>query len=237
VQRNDDVADGFDALTTAGAFEPRRVFERRAGVVPDILFGVRFEADATTRDVPASVLAALSDDDRRSLEGLTPLRRVERAAGRVAKAAARRALQSAAAPASVSHKNGIAVAYASIDGSASVGVDLEEVFPGAAAIERRVLGDDERRALDAADDSDRDAAVLLRFAVKEAVYKAVHPIADRDDLTFRSLGASMDLAEARRRFAPVDLRWRIDFGPEISCEAEVALAGTRILALARARRR
>jgi enterobactin synthetase component D len=128
---------------------------------------------------------------------LPPIRRAAWAGGRVA---LRRALALAgfAAPAailatprgapalpaglvgSISHKHGhkqaiaVALVAAATDPPATVGIDVEEVrvlYPGVA---ERVLTDRERAALPAAGPA-RDAAVLLRFSAKEAIYKALDP--------------------------------------------------------------
>ncbi len=81
---------------------------------------------------------------------------------------------------SVSHKRTIAVALAARASSprATVGVDVEELRPLRADIARRVLTPDERAALPAEGPA-RDAAVLLRFSAKEAIYKALDPWVQR----------------------------------------------------------
>nr|HEX4318057.1 4'-phosphopantetheinyl transferase superfamily protein [Kofleriaceae bacterium] len=76
---------------------------------------------------------------------------------------------------SISHKHARAAALAAPDAGARVGVDLEVAAPPRIDVSRRVLTDAERAALPAGD----GRAVTLRFAIKEAVYKAVDPFVRR----------------------------------------------------------
>ena len=77
---------------------------------------------------------------------------------------------------SVSHKRSIAVALAAREPSprATVGIDVEELRPLRVDVASRVLTPEERAALPAAGPA-RDAAVLLAFSAKEAIYKALDP--------------------------------------------------------------
>jgi enterobactin synthetase component D len=81
---------------------------------------------------------------------------------------------------SVSHKRAIAVALAARapTSRATVGVDVEELRPLRTDISRRVLTPDERARLPP-DGPARDAAVLLAFSAKEAIYKALDPWVQR----------------------------------------------------------
>jgi enterobactin synthetase component D len=84
-----------------------------------------------------------------------------------------------AAVGSVSHKRTIAVALVAraATPTATIGIDVEEIRSLQAGIDRRVLTPDELADLDelGADGPARDAAVLLRFSAKEAIYKALDP--------------------------------------------------------------
>lgn len=81
---------------------------------------------------------------------------------------------------SVSHKRTIAVALASREATprATLGIDVEELRPLRADIARRILTPEERAAL-LPDGPGRDAAVLLAFSAKEAIYKALDPWVQR----------------------------------------------------------
>jgi 4'-phosphopantetheinyl transferase EntD len=77
---------------------------------------------------------------------------------------------------SVSHKRTIAVALCArqADPRATVGVDVEDLRPLRTDIAPRVLTPDELAVIPASG-PERDAAVLLRFSAKEAIYKALDP--------------------------------------------------------------
>ena len=71
---------------------------------------------------------------------------------------------------SLSHKGGLAAALVAPAGAGHVGVDLERAVAPRADIARRILTPREQAAL-----ADRGAGVTLRFAIKEAIYKAIDP--------------------------------------------------------------
>jgi 4'-phosphopantetheinyl transferase EntD len=77
---------------------------------------------------------------------------------------------------SVSHKRTIAVALCAraAEPRATVGVDVEDLRPLRTDIAPRVLTPDELAVIPAGG-PERDAAVLLRFSAKEAIYKALDP--------------------------------------------------------------
>lgn len=76
---------------------------------------------------------------------------------------------------SVSHKRALAVALVGRDFGATVGVDLEDYGPPRLGIAPRVLTPAELDAIAALDEERRWIALLLRFSLKEAVYKAISP--------------------------------------------------------------
>lgn len=77
---------------------------------------------------------------------------------------------------SVSHKRTIAVALCAPESRPRVtlGIDVEDLRPLRVDVASRVLTPEER-ALLPADGPARDAAVLLAFSAKEAIYKALDP--------------------------------------------------------------
>jgi enterobactin synthetase component D len=79
---------------------------------------------------------------------------------------------------SVSHKGARAAAIVAAFDGAHVGLDLERAAPPKVDIARRILTPHEQAAL-AGDELERGRAVTLRFAIKEAIYKAVDPYVRR----------------------------------------------------------
>ena len=77
---------------------------------------------------------------------------------------------------SVSHTRTIAVALCARESRprATIGIDIEDLRPLRVDVASRVLTTEERAALPA-DGPARDAAVLLAFSAKEAIYKALDP--------------------------------------------------------------
>jgi enterobactin synthetase component D len=75
---------------------------------------------------------------------------------------------------SVSHKGVLAAALISPAGDGHVGIDLERATPPRQDIARRILTPREQAGL-----PDRGRAVTLRFAIKEAIYKAIDPYVRR----------------------------------------------------------
>lgn len=137
--------------------------------------------------MPAEVHA----DERAFASTLSPRRRTEWAGGRLAfwRAAAelgvpRAALGTGAGgePAipqglagSISHKSALAVALVARANGATLGVDLEALSPPRPAIEDIALRSDERDALRGLAEVERWPRLVLAFAVKEALYKALYP--------------------------------------------------------------
>ena len=137
-------------------------------------------------DELADALATLHDDERAAASQLGPRRRREHVAGRVAM----RILLPDAPPigvtdrggpvlpdgwvGSISHKPALAAALVAPAGAGHVGVDLEVAAARPIDVSPRILTPREQAAL-----PDRGAAVTLRFAIKEAIYKAVDPFVRR----------------------------------------------------------
>jgi len=75
---------------------------------------------------------------------------------------------------SVSHKAAWAAALVAPVGAGQLGVDIELAAPPRGDIARRILTEGEQAQL-----PDRGRAVTLRFAIKEAIYKALDPYVRR----------------------------------------------------------
>jgi enterobactin synthetase component D len=75
---------------------------------------------------------------------------------------------------SVSHKAGFAAALVAPAGDGHIGVDLERAEPPRHDISRRVLTPREQTQLPT-EPVARGRAITLRFAIKEAIYKAIDP--------------------------------------------------------------
>lgn len=136
-------------------------------------------------DVDAA-LAALAPAEQRCAAELGPVRRRDYVAGRTA---IHLALASDAAilsddrgapvlppgwVGSISHKAGVAAALIAPAGAGHIGVDLELAAAPRADIARRVLTPREQAAL-----AGGGRGVTLRFAIKEAIYKAIDPYVRR----------------------------------------------------------
>jgi 4'-phosphopantetheinyl transferase EntD len=80
---------------------------------------------------------------------------------------------------SVSHKRDLAIAMASRDVHGTLGVDLEDYAPARLAIAEHVLVPEELEAIRDLPDHRKWIALLVRFSVKEAVYKALDPYVHR----------------------------------------------------------
>lgn len=191
---------------------------------------------------PPEVLAGLPEEERAIAAGLHGFRAPEWVGGRLAlRRAAREALGIELGPVvtgprrepvlppgvagSVAHKRGLAVAIAGPVVAGTLGIDLEDPEPERAGIERLVLTPGELSALPM---PDRWPAVLARFAVKEALYKALHPHVRRH------VGFAEAVVELGGASVPtVSLRLAQREGP-FAVESRIrTIAGGRLLALAR----
>lgn len=81
---------------------------------------------------------------------------------------------------SISHKPNVAVAVVAPSQAGHVGIDLEVAAGRRIDIAPRILTPRERDMLpDPTRERERGRAVMLRFAIKEAIYKAIDPIVRR----------------------------------------------------------
>ena len=80
---------------------------------------------------------------------------------------------------SVSHKRGLAVAMVARDDQGTLGIDLEDYEPERLGIASKVLTPGEQEAVAALPPENRWMGVLIRFSIKESIYKAVDPYVGR----------------------------------------------------------
>lgn len=80
---------------------------------------------------------------------------------------------------SVSHKRTLAIAMASTTLLGTLGVDLEEYGPARPGIASHVLTPRERETIASLAEDRRWIALLLRFSIKESIYKALDPYVRR----------------------------------------------------------
>ena len=76
---------------------------------------------------------------------------------------------------SISHKNKLAVAIVARASLGTLGIDLEMLDPARPGISARVLRPEEQSAVDGLAEGRQWTGTLLRFAIKEAIYKALAP--------------------------------------------------------------
>lgn len=138
---------------------------------------------------------ALTPEERAHALSLGPIRRISWVGGRVAlRAAAQRLGRSLdtigatprGAPSlppglvgSIAHKSRLAVALVEASTTETVGIDLEELDRPRPQIAKLVLRPEERAAVDALPEAERWQAILLRFSVKETIFKALDPHVQR----------------------------------------------------------
>lgn len=144
--------------------------------------------------VSAEVLARLSPAEREAAVLLRGYRQVQFVGGRLALAAGFTELGARRAPVlsdesgapilpdglvgSISHKQDLAVSLLA-RGSAGVGIDLEDTDRPRLGVAERVLTTPEFAHVQTLPESRRWVDTVLRFSVKESVYKAVHPTVRR----------------------------------------------------------
>jgi enterobactin synthetase component D len=90
-----------------------------------------------------------------------------------------RAVVPATLSGSISHKRDLAIGMASHAAHGMVGVDLEDYAPARPGIASQVLSEAERAAIAELPEHRRWIALLVRFSIKESVYKALDPYVHR----------------------------------------------------------
>jgi len=145
--------------------------------------------------VPDDVLARLHPDEAAHARTLRKYRQVQFVGGRLA---LRQALEQMGAPTaaalsddrgapvlpkgfvgSISHKRDLAVAMVARAAHGSVGVDLEDYAPARNGIADRILVPEEIEVIGTLPEDRRWIALVLRFSIKEAIYKALDPFVRR----------------------------------------------------------
>jgi 4'-phosphopantetheinyl transferase EntD len=140
--------------------------------------------------VQPEVLSRLTGPERKCAEGLRAYRQVQFVGGRLALAAGFAEMGARRVPVltdehgaptlpeglvgSVTHKQDLAVALLA-RGRAGVGVDLEDTDRPRPGVAARVLTPRELAAVEALVPHRQWVDTVVRFSVKESVYKAVHP--------------------------------------------------------------
>ncbi|MFZ5478442.1 MAG: 4'-phosphopantetheinyl transferase family protein [Myxococcota bacterium] len=144
----------------------------------------------TADPVPEDVLARLAPEERALAEGMRGYRQPEFVGGRLALAAIFPELGLRRVPVlvdahgapelpggvagSVTHKRDLAIAMVA-RGSPGLGIDLEETDRERPGVASHVLRAEELAAVEALPADRRWNDTAVRFSVKEAVYKAIHP--------------------------------------------------------------
>ncbi|MDX2023534.1 MAG: 4'-phosphopantetheinyl transferase superfamily protein [Deltaproteobacteria bacterium] len=117
---------------------------------------------------------------------------------------------------SISHKSTLAIAVAQVaTGEGALGIDLEHDGPGQIDISRRVLRAEELAAVTGTTDGERMTYARRAFSIKEAVYKAGHPLAQRF-FGFQEAQVDVPIGVRMSEFYQVQTRlvpdgWRPDF--------------------------
>lgn len=156
---------------------------------------VGFSLPGTPDAVPEEVLERLHPAEREQALTQRGYRQPEWVGGRLAANAAIRLLglqpgpilsdprgaplPSPGARVSISHKRSLVVALAARAENGDIGVDLEDLSPARPDVASAVLTAAEQAAVDMLPEDRRWTAILLRFSLKEALYKAVAPRVQR----------------------------------------------------------
>ena len=142
-------------------------------------------------DIPNAVLHRLHEEERSYAEGLEGRRKAQWIGGRLAVRTAARSLgydigavlsTARGAPIaprplslSISHKERLAVALVCKKTHGSVGVDFEVLGRDRRHIAEKILSPTELEKVHALPEKHQWGAILVRFAIKEAIYKSLAP--------------------------------------------------------------
>jgi holo-[acyl-carrier-protein] synthase len=145
----------------------------------------------TTDDIPNAILHRLHADEREFAAGLDGHRLVQWVGGRLASRLAVRALGEELGPLlndergaprgpkglsiSIAHKKTLAIAIASRRRHGQVGIDFEVIGRDRQHIAEKILVPAEMADVAELSDERQWIATLIRFALKEAIYKALAP--------------------------------------------------------------
>lgn len=199
---------------------------------------------AGTSTVSEEVLTRLAPGERAAALAESARRQIELVGGRLAARAAasslgiewpallsgseREPLTPVSWSVSISHKNDLALALVGPSNEGTLGIDLEGDARERIAIAERVCRPEELDEVNALPENTRWKNVLVRFAVKEAVYKAVYPHV-RHFFGFQA--AHIDVVNAARvtLFLPPE-------DPRVELETELEwLSEQRVVAMVRAK--
>ncbi|TNE85391.1 MAG: 4'-phosphopantetheinyl transferase superfamily protein [Deltaproteobacteria bacterium] len=147
------------------------------------------------KPVPTSILDQLAEEEAAHAADLRGFRQVQFVGGRLAlrHAAAQLGMRLPAAMpddrgapvmpprivGSVSHKHSIAVGMVARSNGRTLGVDIEEYEPARMGIAPKILRPEELATIEAMPEENRWLALLLRFSIKESIYKALDPYVRR----------------------------------------------------------
>lgn len=232
----------------------------RTSFVLDLPHGLCVAVRVPGSDELGALYAQLSPVERQHADTLAPLRRCTWTAGR---AALRHALARLEVPCgdlmpdhrgapsmpagvvgSISHKPALAVAMVAHADGGTLGVDLEQPAPrGRQDISRRVLTAAEQGEIAGLPPDAKIVQIMLRFSLKEAIYKAIDPFVGRY-VGFREVSVTpLDSGHTRvtthlrtGESMRVDARWtRVsssgpNFGLDDSDAAAYVLTSARALA-------
>ena len=93
---------------------------------------------------------------------------------------------------SVSHKRNLAIAMVARDEGWTLGCDLEDYEPMRLRIAKQVLRPEELTAIADVPERDQWIALVLRFSIKESIYKALDPYVNRY-VAFKEASVAPDL--------------------------------------------
>ncbi len=125
---------------------------------------------------------------------------------------------------SISHKRELAVGLAAYDEGWTIGVDIEQRRASKQDISKYVLTDDEQVQLAALSPVERGEQVMLRFSLKESIYKAIDPHVRRY-VGFQEVGVTV-LDDGRAIVHPrlaqneqlgIDAWWRVEREFVLTC--------------------
>lgn len=209
-----------------------------------VLIGV--QVPSTKEPVPDNIIRKLRTNERRYAEGLSGFRQMNWVAGRLAMHKALgtlgvvqgdiltgpygEPLLPKQATGSISHKDGLVVALAARSKHGLIGVDLEDGRGPSRNVAEKVLTEAELATVRALPEERQWAATLMRFSIKEAVYKALFPHVRRY-VGFREAHVDLEFNGPCR----VKLNLEENEGP-FKVEARLHWVGDRILSVARIRR-
>ena len=187
-------------------------------------------------EIPEAVLHRLHADERMYAQELNGKRRNEWVGGRLAARSAARALGvelpalladnfgAPKAPKSISisiaHKEGLAVALIARRANGIIGLDFETLGRDRRQIAEKVLVPAEQAEVSALPDERQWTAILLRFAIKEAIYKALAPRLrryisfDEAEVSDLSNGSASVKLNLKGDMCPTHIEARYDWMPE-----------------------